>query len=124
MLGANILEFLSAFLSTILLTYVLTVLINNEFSYFFIYVIGGGIAATFAIILSSIHPSMDMNKIIIGAIMVMVPGLAMTNAIRDSIAGDLISGIARAGETFIIAISIAFGVGFILNIWFILSRGA
>ena len=43
--------------------------------------------------------------------MLLVPGLAITNAIRDTIAGDLVSGLTRAAEAFFIAISIAVGTG-------------
>ena len=49
--------------------------------------------------------------------MLLVPGLAITNAIRDTIAGDLVSGIARAVEAFLTAIGVAVGTGVILSFW-------
>ena len=49
--------------------------------------------------------------------MLLVPGLAITNAIRDTIAGDLVSGLARAIEAFLVAIGIAIGSGIILGFW-------
>ena len=58
-----------------------------------------------------------MDKVIIGSIMLLVPGLAITNAIRDTIAGDLVSGIARAVEAFLTAIGVAVGTGVILSFW-------
>ncbi len=42
--------------------------------------------------------------------MPLVPGTAITNAIRDTLRGDYISGSARAIEAFIVALSIALGV--------------
>ena len=66
---------------------------------------------------------LDVDKVITGAIMPLVPGVAITNALRDSITGDLVSGLSRAAEAIIIATSIAFGVGFILKIWFVLLGG-
>lgn len=51
------------------------------------------------------------DRIIIGSIMALVPGVAITNAIRDTLQGDYMSGGARALEAFIKALSIALGVG-------------
>ncbi len=53
----------------------------------------------------------NMDLIIISSIMPLVPGVAITNAIRDTLYGDYLSGLARATEAFIIAVSIALGVG-------------
>jgi uncharacterized membrane protein YjjP (DUF1212 family) len=53
----------------------------------------------------------DRNLIIIGSIMPMVPGVPITNAIRDTLQGDYNSGTARAVEAFVISLGIAVGVG-------------
>ncbi|MDS0526364.1 threonine/serine exporter family protein [Clostridium sp. SHJSY1] len=97
-------------------------IITNEFeklsvNEFFINSIGGGISAFFAIILFSLGIASHIDKTIIGAIMLLVPGLIITNAIRDTIAGDYLSGITKASEAFLIAISIAVGTGAILSFW-------
>ena len=41
----------------------------------------------------------------------------MVNAIRDTMRGDLVSGVARAGEVLIISLSIAAGVGAVLGVF-------
>lgn len=51
--------------------------------------------------------------------MLLVPGIALTNAIRDLVAGDLLSGISRAVEAFLVGAALAIGTGFAL---FILVR--
>lgn len=53
---------------------------------------------------------------IIGTIMLLVPGITITNAIRDTFQGDYLSGITRGVEAFVTAAGIAFGtgIGFIL----------
>lgn len=56
-------------------------------------------------------PSLDTDTVIISAIMPVVPGVAITNAIRDTLQGDYISGSARTLEAFLKAASIALGVG-------------
>ena len=49
--------------------------------------------------------------------MLLVPGLAITNAVRDSIAGDLISGLARGAEALLIAVAVALGNGLGMMLW-------
>ncbi|MNF09932.1 hypothetical protein D3C80_2107260 [compost metagenome] len=60
---------------------------------------------------------------IIGSIMLLVPGLAITNAIRDTMAGDLVAGLTRSAEAFLIALAIAIGTGVVLSFWFNLYGG-
>ncbi len=82
---------------------------------FFINCIGGATAASLTLLLVILGFKID--KTIIGAIMLLVPGLAITNAIRDTIAGDFLAGLTKAAEAFLIAISIAVGSGAILSFW-------
>lgn len=53
----------------------------------------------------------DMDMVIIGSIMPLVPGAAITNAILDTLYGDYISGSAKILEAFVIAVSVVLGVG-------------
>jgi len=85
---------------------------------FFINMLGGSVAAVIALTSVRLGIGINEDKIVIGSIMLLVPGLAITNAIRDTIAGDLVSGISRSIEAFFIAIAIAVGTGVIFNIWF------
>lgn len=54
---------------------------------------------------------LDSNALIIGTIMQLVPGVAITNSVRDTLSGDFLSGMTRASEAMFIALGIAFGVG-------------
>ncbi len=54
------------------------------------------------------------DAIIIGSIMPLLPGLSFTNAIRDTVMGDIISGTVRVVETLLIAVGIAGGIGVVL----------
>lgn len=60
-----------------------------------------------------IHMSIDMA--IIGVIMLLIPGVAMTNATRDMLSGDTISGVMRFVESLVWATSLA--LGFMAAIW-------
>lgn len=84
---------------------------------FFVNIIGGAFASIVAITLFNIGVPVEVNYVIIGSIMLLVPGLAITNAIRDTISGDLLSGLTRAAEAFFVAVSIAIGTGSVLSIW-------
>ena len=59
----------------------------------------------------------NIDKIIVGAIIPLLPGLAMTNAIRDIIMGDLVSGSARITEALLSAAGIAVGVGLVFGVF-------
>ena len=49
------------------------------------------------------------DAVIIGALMILVPGLLFTNAMRDIIYGDTNSGVNRIVQVFLIAIALALG---------------
>ena len=53
----------------------------------------------------------DLDIVIISAIMPLVPGVAITNAVRDILQGDYMSGTARVLEAFLTAAGIAIGAG-------------
>ena len=53
----------------------------------------------------------QIEPVIAGSIMTMLPGVALTNAIRDTLQGDYVSGTARLVEAFVIAASLAVGIG-------------
>ncbi len=75
------------------------------------------VAAWMAVEIHALVPAANINVMVISSIMLLVPGLAITNAIRDTIATDYISGLARGAEAFLCATAIAIGAGFILYIW-------
>ncbi|MBQ6464949.1 MAG: threonine/serine exporter family protein [Oscillospiraceae bacterium] len=54
-------------------------------------------------------PALHMDMILIGDIMLMIPGLAMTNAVRNMLVGDTISGVVRLAESLIWAGALAGG---------------
>ena len=55
-----------------------------------------------------------IDDIIIGGIMLLVPGVATTNAVRDTLMGDILSGMIRVLEALTAAIGIAMGAGLVL----------
>ena len=60
-------------------------------------------------------PALHSDKVIIGDIMLLIPGLAFTNAVKDIFIGDTISGVMRLIETILWAAALA--LGFALAGW-------
>lgn len=58
----------------------------------------------------------NVGACIIGALMLLVPGLLFTNALRDIIFGDTNSGVNRIVEVLLIAAAIALGTGAAWNV--------
>ena len=54
-------------------------------------------------------PFLHMDMILIGDIMLLIPGIAMTNAVRNMLVGDTISGAVRLAESLIWALALAGG---------------
>ncbi len=88
---------------------------ENIHSYqFYSSIFAGIIIATFAILCTRLANFGNYNYIIVGGIMPQLPGLAMTNAIRDAMRGDLLSGITRGTDAILVAYSLAAGTGVII----------
>lgn len=57
----------------------------------------------------------DLDTIIIGSIMPLVPGLLITNAVRDLMAGHFMSGLSKGAEAFLTAFAIGAGIALVLS---------
>lgn len=56
----------------------------------------------------------ELDKIIIGSVMPLVPGLLITNAVRDLMAGHLLSGLSKGAEALLTAFAIGSGIAVML----------
>lgn len=71
----------------------------------------------FAALLSSLVPQIlfylevgiHADKMIIGTIMLLVPGIAITNGMRDVLVGDFLTALSRFAEVVIVALSMTIG---------------
>lgn len=66
----------------------------------------GSILSFFAV---SIGFGNNMDKIMIGTIMLVIPGLALGTALRDLLSDDTLSGVLRLSRSLLIAVTIALG---------------
>ncbi|MBE5773961.1 MAG: threonine/serine exporter family protein [Clostridiales bacterium] len=115
--GGGLLEGIIAALFAIMicfLQYELTPFCPNKvvFNLLCSMLVGGSIC-----LCAKLMPGLQADKVMIGDIMLLIPGLAMTNSIRDVLVGDTISGIMRLIESLLWAGSLA--CGFMIAIWLI-----
>jgi len=82
------------------------------FAEFFASFVAGGMA----LLMMMAGLGEDLGKMMIGSVMPLVPGLAITNAVRDLMAGHLIAGLSRGAEAFLTAFAIGSGIALILSI--------
>ncbi|MBO8171532.1 MAG: threonine/serine exporter family protein [Bacillaceae bacterium] len=59
----------------------------------------------------------ELDKIIIGSVMPLVPGVLITNAVRDLMAGHLVAGLSRGAEAFLTATAIGTGIAVVISIF-------
>lgn len=118
--GGNLLDGCAALLSGFLIQ-LLPFLTGHDFSKCGISIIGGAVIALSAVAACSLFPSCQADMIIVGGMMPLLPGIPLTNAIRDIISGDLLSGSARLNEALLIALSLAAGVGVVFAAYIMLG---
>lgn len=114
---------LTAFFIGCILRFTVQMLYKISTNTFFVNAISTTFIGLLVLTLSLFGIIQNVDAIIISVIMLLVPGIAITNSLRDYVAGDLTSGVARFTEAFLIALSIAAGTGFAFSIWHFLMGG-
>lgn len=109
--GGNMTEAVSA-LSIGAVLGLLRLVFSKSSSFPFIEYFAGGFAAgILGWLITFVAPQANLYIIIIGAVINMLPGVALTNGIRDLLHGDIVSGLARLGEATIVVTVVAAGTG-------------
>ncbi len=112
--GGNLIDVAVAGFTGILVNITVNFLLARQAAVFlatFLAALNAGLIALIAVNTGIVT---QLDKIIIGGIMPLLPGVALTNAVRDMIAGDLVAGVARAVEALLIAAAIAAAVMMVL----------
>jgi len=115
--GGSWMEFAVAFFIGTVVTFSLKYLERLAFNNFLLNAIAAALIVLLAKTLDIFIPYIRLDNIIIGGIMLLVPGLSITNAIRDTMSGDLVAGTARAVEALFITVGIVAGSASMLKIW-------
>ena len=87
-------------------------------------VLGGLLTALLPHLLALALPGLQTELVIAGAIMPLVPGLAMTNAVQDTMRGDMLSGLSHGAQAILTAFLIAGGALMASALMRLLTGGA
>lgn len=115
--GNNIPTFISTFITSILAVKIYNKIMSLSGISAFSSLISSSFIAFIGVILTQLNIITAPTMLVVGAIMPLLPGVSFIKGIRDLIAGDLMSGVARAFDAGVTAISIACGVGIVLDMW-------
>lgn len=85
--------------------------------------LGSAVAALFGGILILLGIGTYITPILLGAVTIFMPGVSITNAARDLLSGDMLSGVARFAQALIAAVAIAGGIGIVMKIWIVSFGG-
>lgn len=89
---------------------------KNIVNFFILFICSIFIGTTVSVCQVVFKDAITMEPIVIGCIMPLLPGVAFTNAVRDAIGDELLSGISRGVEALLVAIALASGIGLSLGI--------
>ena len=79
-------------------------------------ILSAAVAAALAVTSVRLGLAADADKIIIGNVMLLIPGVELVNGMRDFIAGDIQAGLMHVAEALFLAIGIAVGAAGVLTI--------
>lgn len=113
--GGNTGDAIVAFIAGLATEYCLKYMGKVKSNIFFSNLVSSMVIAVVAILGMVTGLGNNIDMIIIGAIMTLVPGVGITNIMRDIISGDVITGTNKVAEVMLIAISIAIGIALPLS---------
>lgn len=124
LMGAGVYDSIAAFfIGCILYVWVLSAK-KHTMSKIIINIVGGVIISILGLLIRLMFPgAVQLDGMIIGAIMPLVPGVGFVNSIRDLQGGDFLSGTVRMIDTLLVFAYIAIGVGFTLGAYTNIAGG-
>lgn len=121
--GGGLPDAAAAFLDGMLLQGFLILQRRGKTSKFIVNILGSALVTLFSMIVLSLGFPIMYDKVIIGTIMPLVPGIALTTSIRDFFNGDYLSGAIHMIDAILTAFCIAVGVGIVITIYRGLTGG-
>lgn len=112
--GGEYIDFLPAFVAGTLGHYLFESVNKVTNVSFFAEMVASFIIGLMVVFFTSIGFGRNVDTIIVGSVMSMVPGMAITNSFRDLMAGHLVSGVAVVGKALITAGAIGIGIAMVI----------
>lgn len=107
--GGGVIDALLAFPTGVILFFLLKFIKQFTKNPIFTNIFGGFIVALVANLLANFNFFNNPDFVTIGCLMVMVPGIIITNSVRDLIVGDFLSAVYHVSEAVLIATGIGLG---------------
>lgn len=101
---------------SIVVYYMLDKLSKDGSFQFLAYYMSGLIIGLASLVLQFIIPELNTDNVITGAIIVLLPGVAFTNGVKDILYGDFVSGSAKLSEAILIIIAMGVGIATALSL--------
>lgn len=124
LLGGTPFDSIFSFLLGLLLQAFLVAGTKRNVSKFLLNILGSAWVTAGSLMLYGMGLNVQSDRIIIGGIIVLMPGVALVTGIRDSFNGDYLSGGIRLMDALLTGICIAVGVGAAVKIFQLLGGGA
>ena len=121
--GGTALDAFVAFFIGLVLQIFLFVSDRHLESKFITNILGSAIVTFLSILILSTGLPILQDKVVIGDIMPLVPGIALTTSIRDFFNGDYLSGAIHMLDAILTAFTIAVGVGAVITIYRLITGG-
>ena len=119
--GGKLLDVVVAFGIGCLLKLFLEASAKKDVSKFIRHIVGSIMATILAVLAHCVVDVIMVDKVIIGSIMILVPGVTLTTSIRDFFNGDYLSGSIHLIDALITAVCIATGVGVAMKAFIMLG---
>ena len=116
LLGGSVLDSLASFISGMLVWCFVLFLSARKANKIMLNILSSALVTLTGVLFFHFIFGENMDKIIIGSIIPLVPGVPLTNSIRDFLNGDYLSGTIRMIDAVLVACCIALGVGFMLSL--------
>ncbi len=86
------------------------------FFQFFQFFFAGFIIGILSLVAENVSPLVSRANVITGGIMILVPGVPLTNGIKDIIYDDFMSGIVKFGEAMLVVTAMGAGIATALTL--------
>lgn len=124
LLGGNAMDALLSGGSALVMVFFQMLFSKKGMNQFMYHVAALACATFFVTVLQAVlRGDSNLELIVAGTAMPLLPGVAITNAIRDTLHGDYISGAARVMEAFVRAVACAVGIGIGLYLGSLVTGG-
>lgn len=119
--GGKLPDMVTAFVIGCLLKLFIEASARKNVSKFIRHIAGSLMVTVLAVLIHRLVGAVLVDKVIIGSIMILVPGVALTTSIRDFFNGDYLAGSIHLIDAVLTAVCIAIGVGVAMKAFIMLG---